>query len=177
MGAGARVARYLVPGILCLVAVTQIYLAHFHNLTPWKGGGFGMFASIDGLESRPVHVTIVSGGTSFVVDPRALLPDDRAYQRVQALPNEAQLRRLADLVLARRWIADPEEEVATEVGDSRGEQPGSQAVLMAVPASSRGSDRVEVMLNVDSVRVEVFRIVFDPATSELSLKSLARLDA
>jgi hypothetical protein len=46
--------RWLVPGILVAVAVGQLFLVSFRELSPWKGGGFGMFASVDAPSMRVV---------------------------------------------------------------------------------------------------------------------------
>jgi hypothetical protein len=48
----------LPPSLLFLVALGQVYLAHTADLTPWKGGGFGMFSTNDG-ESRRVEVWVI----------------------------------------------------------------------------------------------------------------------
>ena len=45
---------WLVPIILCGVAVAQMVLAQTVDLSSWKGGGFGMFASVDSPSMRTV---------------------------------------------------------------------------------------------------------------------------
>lgn len=35
------------PALLLLVVVNQFILSHFFYLSPWKGGGFGMFSKIN----------------------------------------------------------------------------------------------------------------------------------
>ena len=46
------IARFGVPMLALGVASTQMMCATQGTLTPWKGGGFGMFASIDGPGTR-----------------------------------------------------------------------------------------------------------------------------
>ena len=46
--------RLLVPAIAVLIALNQLYRANFDTLTPWKGGGFGMFSSIRGSSERRI---------------------------------------------------------------------------------------------------------------------------
>ena len=48
----ARLRATIPPALLALVACVQIGLARFTPLTPWKGGGFGMFATADGASNR-----------------------------------------------------------------------------------------------------------------------------
>ena len=53
----ARLARWL-PAALCLgIAVTQIALTQLAGLSPWLGGGFGMFASLDSPMNRGLTIT------------------------------------------------------------------------------------------------------------------------
>ena len=44
--------------LLALVAVCQIVLAKTADLTPWKGGGFGMFATLDHNAHRRLEVVV-----------------------------------------------------------------------------------------------------------------------
>jgi hypothetical protein len=41
-----KILTYAVPALLVGIATTQLFLATFSTLSPWKGGGFGMFSSI-----------------------------------------------------------------------------------------------------------------------------------
>ena len=52
-----RLFPYLPPLILCLVAFLHFYLVRTHGLTPWKGGGFGMFSTND-HEARLIEVWV-----------------------------------------------------------------------------------------------------------------------
>lgn len=36
---------YIIPCILVIVAFFQLYNSNYNKLTPWKGGGFGMFST------------------------------------------------------------------------------------------------------------------------------------
>lgn len=45
-----------VPCLLILIAAGQIVQANFMELSPWKGGGFGMFAAIDSPGMRFISV-------------------------------------------------------------------------------------------------------------------------
>lgn len=42
----------LVPAVACAVAIRQAYLSKFDELSTWKGGGMGMFASADSTDTR-----------------------------------------------------------------------------------------------------------------------------
>ena len=49
--------------LLVVVAALQIVLAVRRDLTPWKGGGFGMFATVDSPSVRRLEV--VAAGEGF----------------------------------------------------------------------------------------------------------------
>ncbi len=53
-----RALAFVAPALLCIVAVRQIVLVHTEQLTPWKGGGFGMFATIESGATRVVRVRL-----------------------------------------------------------------------------------------------------------------------
>ena len=40
------------PALLVLTALGQVALTRAGPLTPWKGGGFGLFSTVDKLENR-----------------------------------------------------------------------------------------------------------------------------
>ena len=87
--------KLIVPALLCGIALGQLTVARFSTLTPWKGGGFGMFASVD----RPI-VTSLSSASMLLVnadsmeEPTALarvigtgVPIETLQPRLSGLPN------------------------------------------------------------------------------------------
>ena len=59
----------LLPAVLLLlVAAGQVYLATRGSLTPWKGGGFGMFSTNDRPDSRRVRAWVSSAGGSEEIE-------------------------------------------------------------------------------------------------------------
>jgi hypothetical protein len=53
----SRSLAFIPVVILLFIGGIQIYLAKTTNLTPWKGGGFGMFSTTDGAANRSLRVT------------------------------------------------------------------------------------------------------------------------
>ena len=74
-------------------------LARTADLSPWKGGGFGMFASVDGLPFRWVRLYVAAPSRS---EELALPPslEDQAH-RVVTWPHRRALEGLAREVIAR----------------------------------------------------------------------------
>jgi hypothetical protein len=79
--------------LLCAVALHQLHLAGAHAISPWKGGGFGMFSTTDTGPQRELRVFLVShSGARAVALPESL--DDIA-SRAAVLPTPTRLRELA----------------------------------------------------------------------------------
>jgi hypothetical protein len=92
--------RSLAPAlILCLVAFGQIGLARWTELSPWKGGGFGMFATTDGTAARRVRLFVEAPGRSEEVEVRPSM--EEAAARARLFPTRWLTRHLAKAVVAR----------------------------------------------------------------------------
>lgn len=109
--------RFAIVGpslLLCLIAATQMVLAPTTNLSPWKGGGFGMFASVDGTPFRWVRLYVYAAERSEEIALPASLED--SAQRVAVWPHRRALERLARAVAAREQRRGrPVERVRVEV--------------------------------------------------------------
>jgi hypothetical protein len=93
------IARLLPAAVLSLVAVAQILLAQRGGLTPWKGGGFGMFSTLDHGAHRRVEIVIEAPDRSEALEiPPSL---DELAARTTAYPSDRLLRQLAERVVSR----------------------------------------------------------------------------
>lgn len=93
---GPRARRFALipPALLVVVALTQMTCAKTSLLSPWKGGGFGMFSALDGISHRPLRVfaELADGQRRVVrVSPTRM----RDQTPVRGFPSEAGLRRIA----------------------------------------------------------------------------------
>lgn len=85
--------------LLLAVAAVQVTLTQWAGLSPWKGGGFGMFAAVDGGAVRSVRVFVDAPERSEeVAVPASLLVD---ADRAAAFPATFLLARLARRIAAR----------------------------------------------------------------------------
>ena len=89
----------LPAALLVVVALGQLALAHTTGLSPWKGGGFGMFASLDARPFRYVRVFVEAPERSEELAIPASLEALAASAEIQ--PGDRQLERLARGVVAR----------------------------------------------------------------------------
>ena len=92
-------AKFLPPVVLIVIAMVQVGLARTVDLTPWKGGGFGMFATLDHGAYRGVDITVDAPDRSESLEiPPSL---ETAAARAAACPTDWLLRALAEGVAAR----------------------------------------------------------------------------
>ena len=95
-----------IPLLLTGVALRQILLVHTDGLSPWHGGGFGMFASIDRDERRVIKTQLIdcSHQQEFILpvlmaeSPNFLRAE--TYTHVSTLPTNQQLRRIGQRLLS-----------------------------------------------------------------------------
>ncbi len=91
--------RFAALYLLLAVAAVQIPLAEGWLLTPWRGGGFGMFSTLDSSAFRPVRVYAEGDGW----ERRLVLPEslDGPTYALACLPTDQRMRALARRVAAR----------------------------------------------------------------------------
>lgn len=96
--------RFLVPTILILVALLQFYLARTANLSPWKGGGFGMFAAVDSPSMRVLAAEgLATDGQLIRLDALDSL-DDSNYRRILSLPRQIHLEQIASELISEKFV-------------------------------------------------------------------------
>jgi hypothetical protein len=96
------------------VAALQMTVGRAWGLSPWKGGGFGMFSSLDARPFRYVRVFVTAPERS----EELAIPDSLADAAAAAeiLPTDARLERLARAVVRRERARErPVAQVRVEV--------------------------------------------------------------
>lgn len=174
VGAHARVVRIagprvVVPLILVVVAVAQISTATCGTLSSWKGGGFGMFASLDGPANRSLFLSAVDfeGKTYFISPPFGRVYGRDEFQatfasKLQIFPTEASATRLARALFASDLVLSPEGrrplsprlELSSRGALFRQQEPWRALEVMGL----RRSDRA---VELRQVRVAVIRADYD----------------
>ena len=91
--------KMLAPALLVAVASTQIALSQTSDLTAWKGGGFGMFATLDHAAYRGIDIVVDGPDRSEALEVPASI--EVAVARAAACPTDGALRTVAESVLAR----------------------------------------------------------------------------
>src|SRR5918993_690761 len=63
----AAALPYVAPVLLVAVAVQQIILSSAFHLSPWTGGGFGMFSSVDTFATRVLRGVLIVDGREIPI--------------------------------------------------------------------------------------------------------------
>jgi hypothetical protein len=100
-GCVAVVWRYLPSALLVVTALCQVILASTVDLSPWLGGGFGMFSTTDDGVNRHLRVVTTRAGKEEEEWEIPQTLTDLA-QRTLVLPSPARLRAFAQ-ALAREY--------------------------------------------------------------------------
>ena len=109
-----RLAIFGPTALLLAVASVQMVLARTADLSPWKRGGFGMFASVDGLPFRWVRLYVFAPERSEEIALPVSI-EDQAH-RVVTWPHRRAMEHLAHAVIAREERRQqPVETVRVEV--------------------------------------------------------------
>jgi hypothetical protein len=180
-----RLRQFAVPAVLIVVACIQIYLAKTHDLTPWKGGGFGMFSTVDDAQARWIRCYAITNGR----ETPAGAPDQfgRAIARLRAMPSQDKLQQLADdygrmrfvndsfdqnIKAERKQNADP---IAAGDGQAAAAPPATgarAAPFLRVWEPDEREPKPSELVAVESVRVEFWRWRFDlPSRKMLAWKA------
>lgn len=168
-----RVCILCTPLILVIVAGTQLYNAHFRNLTPWEGGGFGMFSTVDSLENRLLRCTLITDRGDFPVEvPPSLHHSLRKSTSIPALERLSDFaRQLAQL----NW--EPSRRSAKSDKSNGADAPEPEYTMIAKGeyyGHTSHSPQLEAgdRATVVGVRVEVMRLVFDSQEHRLRVENI-----
>lgn len=160
----------IAPLCLCLVAGLHAVRVVAYGQTQWKGGGFGMFSTVDSEAARFVRAfAITDEGELPLAIPAHL---DKSIAELRAAPTaakaEAVARRLASIRWQRpdeRMVREAQRWTASATTDVSLPQPpvGLFRSLEAIPTD----EPAEHALSIGRVRVECYRLRMDSQDSTL----------
>jgi len=171
--------RWLVPGLAVAIAAVQLYLTQTADLSPWKGGGFGMFAAIDAPSLRFVSAWGTDERDRPVqLDFTAEL-DGSTRRRLQSLPQQTSLEMIAEQFIDRPLVpegfrtqravetvlaANPGVDLALSVPSNSQRDRFARASDPAVPASEQRHLR--------TLHLQWRRLRFEPNGNRLWVEAL-----
>jgi hypothetical protein len=133
-----RVLKYAAPILLSLLACTQLVLGLNFGLTPWKGGGFGMFSTVDSPGARTVRVYLETADGEVPTKVPSWLRNRRHNTR--SFPADFRVRSLAAKLATATWVYRDEEssskddEASDKDGDAKPSEPAPESMSGAVAA-------------------------------------------
>ncbi len=162
-------APFIAPFVLASIAVTQLMFSYPRaTLSTWKGGGFGMFSTMDSQDDRFLRIYLV---TEHEEVPARLPTDEGARaEKLVVTGAESLAKALARTLIDARWVGSVEQC-----------QPGASAKEHSSPADSSPAGRLaegsavasahilkngeklkagEWPITVEGLRVELWKIDF-----------------
>lgn len=159
-------AWFLAPALLLTVAGIHSYFVEMKNQTPWEGGGFGMFSTMDKRQARFVRCTLITPERAVPVRTPAHL--GTYVERMRARPTELRARRLANFLADADWVRAAPSSVDSTIGEGR-----RPAGLYRYRPPYETVDRPRA--TVESVRVEIWRARFHSRPYRLNAEPLVRV--
>jgi len=99
-----KLVKYLASAILIVVAAIQFYLSKELHVSPWKGGGFGMFSTVNSTNSyffRAYSFIPDSSEKFWVIIPAKYLSEE---DHVRHYPFKNDLQELRSSLLKEKWV-------------------------------------------------------------------------
>lgn len=185
------VRRIVIPSAcLVLVAVLHFGRVYLFDQTPWKGGGFGMFSTVDSRGTRFLRVYLVTMDGELPVEIPSRL--NKRASNLRAAPSQEKLTDLAERLARYQWIDGnlKQHRIATnvmrelEINSDIAVDAGSLHRVTAFPlvrtAAITGQEsRVQAVgegskstvssdqIDVKSIRIELWKYDFDPVQTQL----------
>ena len=141
--------------VLLAVFALQFVTAQTTVLAQWKGGGFGMFSSVDTGVNRIVDVYFeVDGEVHPVTPPEAF---DGDLQSLVPMPTEERAEEVAQGMLNSHWVEMPETVPPGLEGLQHEVEPATDRHFIL----RRGVHEEEDVVQLDAVRLKVWKLEFE----------------
>ena len=165
-------AFWLAPLLLVVVALVQQVVTHTAKLVPWRGGGYGMYATLDDVHRRRLQCQAIDERGNLV---RVLLafPTEQSRTRLRVMPRRSALERAAREVLNSEFVRvrDPVEDYVRRHQAAYWEQQlkirDKQRMYLPTYRVRSSHDNVvdpDSALHVRAVQITVWRVQFDAQT-------------
>lgn len=167
-----NIRLWITPVILVTVALIQIHESFFNNLTPWKGGGFGMFSSTKTPSSYFFRLRIKTEDGIFP----AYIPSeyDVHIKKIRSQPSKRAVENLSFRIFNSHWI-DTKNLPNNRIGESikmRIEAYNEEEIPRYISISDSHIKSDVKKMSDYSVIMEVWRSHFNRRENELENKKL-----
>ena len=164
-------------GALVLIAGLQFILATRYGLSAWKGGGFGMFSTIDSPDARFLRIYLITPQGRLPAIPPAFVA--KQSLRLQTLPSNVAAQDYAAELAQFQWM-DAESLAARNLipdqpANPFAPMPGARVAEALPPGIAPPPGAMP--LSPDRVEVEVWHYRFDAGTGALHAEKLDQAEA
>ena len=187
--------RNAAAALLLTVAGIHAVFVVREDLTQWKGGGFGMFSTVDAGGARTFRVDLYSGGSRY----RAILPADTSIRDLvkvtRRLPSDHNVEQFLGFLAGTVWVLRSQEGGEMSGSSMAPEDPSEEASREAdrqigpgeLIATGRGLERLVPwnpdrvtdgrVMAIDRVVVTFFKLRYDRETRESKLVPMGSMEA
>lgn len=156
--------------VLVMVALTQIWLVRNHLLSPWKGGGFGMFAVADAPGTRFLTFDALdTEGQIMMIDAQNYWSGNKK-RFLQSMPTQKYLETMADNLMKESFVPVGNR-FSRALQTYREQNPGAELPDIAMESLagetvyrvSRSSDDPQTLAQakkLNALRVTLWRVVY-----------------
>jgi|GEM_PF-1116886 len=151
---GRKLLVLLTPLLLVIVALTQIVRAYTIDQSPWKGGGFGMFASVDSPGNRELRAYLVTSDYeieipvhyNFIIDEGGVMDD---VSLARTVPTDANLQQIANQLSKFSWYLNDAETLLPQMIEAARELNGLKKDERVVLSMSQLRDIEDILNGVE----------------------------
>jgi hypothetical protein len=151
---GRKLLVLLTPLLLVIVALTQIVRAYTIDQSPWKGGGFGMFASVDSHGNRELRAYLVTSDYeieipvhyNFIIDEGGVMDD---VSLARTVPTDANLQQIANQLSKFSWYLNDAETLLPQMIEAARELNGLKKDERVVLSMSQLRDIEDILNGVE----------------------------
>jgi hypothetical protein len=152
------------PVLLSLIAITQTGESTIGTLTRWKGGGFGMFSTMDSVDARFIKAYVLSDNGEMPVSIPIDFSSDEL--QIQTWPRQSALRNLALDLSKLSWLAAPttRPNLLSEAARSQFPDLSDPANRPKVIVPTNRPDQYSAKygkINVKGIKLEVWKMQLD----------------
>lgn len=151
----------VVPAILVTVFCIQFYLVQNHNLTQWKGGGFGMFSTIDSPSERTLKIQLNTDYGPVSLNKYSLRElSVRDITKIEAIPSKNKLEGVFQIINSKTWACN------SFYDDGNNQRCRSAKIY--------DPEEDTIPLQIDTVTIGVDRLTYDGGTNKVGTEIILK---
>lgn len=130
-----------------------------------------MFAYIDRMEHRPVHLTIDNSVNRFIANPAELLSRDE-LNRLYSIPSDQRIERLVERALQLNWMVDSTRLVESDPDFLKPDLKDKYSEYPVRPFFNDETEEGQAIIKPVKVDIRVYKLDYDVDTGEITLIKL-----